>query len=275
MNVLSDIEVCEQDVIDIISTLNVGKAVGHDIISNRMLLAVRNEITKPLPCYSIDRYKKCFFQISGKLHMSLLCLKRGNKSLPSNYRPVSLLSCVSKILEKIVYKQIYNHLHINKLLYKFQSRFQPGYSTTHQIIELYDNIVLALDKKQITSITFADISKTFDTVWIKALILKLENYGIKGKLLFWLKSYLSRRKQRVVIKDAISSTGELKAGVPQGSVLGPLLFLFFINSVADNMTGFGRLFADDTCIGYMAHNEDNLHTIISTDLEYLNAWSYR
>ena len=135
-----------------------------------MLLAVRNEITKPLPCYSIDRYKKCFFQISGKLHMSLLCLKRGNKSLPSNYRPVSLLSCVSKILEKIVYKQIYNHLHINKLLYKFQSRFQPGYSTTHQIIELYDNIVLALDKKQITSITFADISKAFDTVWIKALI---------------------------------------------------------------------------------------------------------
>jgi hypothetical protein len=100
-------------------------------------------------------------------------------------------------------------------------------------------------------------------------------YGIKGKLLFWLKSYLSRRKQRVVIKDAISSTGELKAGVPQGSVLGPLLFLIFINDVADNMTGFGRLFADDTYIGHMGHNEENLHTLISTDLEYLNAWSYR
>ena len=187
--------------------------------------------------------------------------KKGDKSLPSNYRPVSLLSCVSKILEKIVYKQIYNHLHINKLLYKFQSGFLPGYSTTHQLIELYDNIVLALDKKQITSITFADISKAFDTVWIKALILKLENYGIKGKLLFWLKSYLSRRKQRVFIKNAISSTGELKAGVPQGSVLGPLLFLIFLNDVADNMTGFGRLFADDTCIGHMAHNEENLQTI--------------
>ena len=133
-----------------------------------------------------------------------------------------------------------------------------------------------MDKKQITSISFADNSKAFDTVWIKALILKLENYDIKGKLLFWLKSYLSRRKQRVVIKDAISSTGELKAGVPQESVLGPLLFLFFlINDVADIMTGFGRLFADDTCIGHMAHNEENLHTLISTDLEYLNAWSYR
>ena len=102
------------------------------------------------------------------------------------------MSCVSKILEKIVYKQIYNHLHINKLLYKFPSGFLPGYSTTHQLIVLDDNILLALDKKQITSITFADISKAFDTVWIKVLILKLENYGIKGKLLFWIKNYLSR-----------------------------------------------------------------------------------
>jgi hypothetical protein len=119
-----------------------------------------------------------------------------------------------------------------------------------------------LDKKQITSITFADISKAFDTVWIKVLKLKLEKYGIKGNLLFWLKSNLSRQKQQVVIKDAISSTGELNAGVPQGSVLGPLLFLIFINDIADNMTGFGRLFADDTCIGHTAHNEENLHILI-------------
>jgi hypothetical protein len=145
----------------------------------------------------------------------------------------------------------------------------PAYSTTHQLIELYDNILLALDKKQITSINFVDISKAFDTVWIKALILKLKKYGI------WLKSYLSRRKQRVVIKDVISSTWVLKAGVRQGSVLGPLLFLIFINDEADNMTGFGKLFADDTCIGHMAHNEENLHTLISIDLEYLNDRSYR
>ena len=98
--------------------------------------------------------------------------------------------------------------------------------------------------------------KAFDTVWIKGLILKLEKYGIKGNLLFWLKSYLSRRKQQVVIKDVMSSTGELKAGVPQGSVLDPLLFLILINDVADNMIGFGRLFADDTCIGHTAHNEE-------------------
>ena len=134
---------------------------------------------------------------------------------------------------------------------------------------------MKLNGPSLTNITFADISKAFDTVWIKALILKLEKYGIKGNLLFWLKGYLSRRKQRVVIKDAISSTGELKADVPQGSVLGTLLFLYFINDVADDMTGFGKLFAEDTCIGHMAHNEENLHTLIRTDLEYSNTWSYR
>jgi sarcosine oxidase/L-pipecolate oxidase len=134
---------------------------------------------------------------------------------------------------------------------------------------------LKLNGPSLTNITFADISKAFDTVWIKALILKLEKYGTKGNLLFWLKGYPSRRKQRVVIKDAISSTGELKADVPQGSVLGTLLFLYFIKDVADNMTGFGKLFADDTCIGHMAHNEENLHTLIRTDLEYSNTWSYR
>jgi hypothetical protein len=96
----------------------------------------------------------------------------------------------------------------------------PGYSTTQQLLELYHNILLALDNKEMTSITFADVSKAFDRVWIRGLILKLERYGVKGELLCWLKSYLSNRCQRVIIKDAISSVGELKAGVPQGSVLG-------------------------------------------------------
>ena len=87
------------------------------------------------------------FPDQWKIAHVIALFKKGDTSLPSNYRPVSLLSCVSKILEKIVYKQIYNHLHINKLLYKFQSGFLQGYSTTHQLIELYDNILLALDKK--------------------------------------------------------------------------------------------------------------------------------
>jgi hypothetical protein len=123
------------------------------------------------------------FPTDWKLTHVIPIFKAGDKSFPSNYRPVSLLFSVSKIFEKIVFKYIFNHLHENKLLCKFQSGFSPGCSTTHQLVELYHRILLALDSKQFRSATFADISKAFDTVWIKGLLLKLEKYGIGENLL--------------------------------------------------------------------------------------------
>ena len=174
-----------------------------------------------------------------------------------------------------MFKNIFNHLHENNLLYKFQSGFIPGYSTTHQLVELYNKILVALNDKELTSITFADISRAFDTVWIQALILKLEKYGIKGDILEWLKSYLYNRSQRVILKNTLSDIGKINAGVPQGSVLGPLLFLVFINDIADDMTGFGRLFADDTSIGHTASSEPILKELIIRDLNHLKNWSKR
>jgi hypothetical protein len=145
-------------------------------------------------------------------------------------------------------------------------------------IELFSKcLVLKIIVSVLLGLNFT--SHLYDHVFAysKSVLIKVCKFSslcaILGNLLFWLKGYPSRRKQRVVIKDAISSTGELKADVPQGSVLGTLLFLYFIKDVADNMTGFGKLFADDTCIGHMAHNEENLHTLIRTDLEYSNTWS--
>ncbi|CAB9543087.1 hypothetical protein BROOK1789C_685, partial [Bathymodiolus brooksi thiotrophic gill symbiont] len=274
-NVLSQIIVSEQDILDMISTLDANKAVGPDIISNKMLIAVKVQISKPLCMLFNKSLHQNIFPTDWKLAHVIPLFKAGDKSFPSNYRPVSLLSCVSKLLEKIVFKHIFNHLQGNKLLCKFQSGFLPGCSTTHQLVELYHRILLALDSKQFTSVTFADISKAFDTVWIKGLLLKLERYGIGDNLLIWLKSYLSNRTQRVVIKDALSNIGQLKAGVPQGSVLGPLLFLVFINDIADGMTGLGRLFADDTSIGHIANDKDSLQDMVNLDLAYLKDWSKR
>jgi hypothetical protein len=125
-------------------------------------------------------YKSAFTQTVSNALLISANVTNGDKSLPSNYRPISLLSCVSKVLEKIIFRHVFNHLLENKLLYKFQSGFIPGHSTSHQLIELYHIILLALEAKQVTSVTFADISKAFDTVWVKALIYKLGKYGIKG-----------------------------------------------------------------------------------------------
>ena len=114
---------------------------------------------------------------------------------------------------------------------------------------------------------FADVSKAFDRVWIGVLLLKLERYGIKGDLLMWLKSYLTNRSQKVAIKEALSELEDLKAGVHQGSVLArPLLFLVFINDIADDMLGLCRLFADDTSIGHTALDEFTLKNMINIDL---------
>jgi hypothetical protein len=138
-NTLTTIVVSEQDVIDVMNILDPSKAVGPDIITNKMLIAVKNEVAKSLSLLFSKSFQCKIFPNNWK---------RGDKSLPSNYRPVSLLSCVSKCIEKIAFKYIFNHLIFNKLLYRFQSGFIPGYSTTHQLVELYHNIVLALDIKK-------------------------------------------------------------------------------------------------------------------------------
>lgn len=273
INVLSNIVVEEEEIVDIISTLDGNKAVGPDKISNKMLIAVKREVSKPLCLLFNKSLQSKVYPWEWKLAFVIPLFKSGDKSLPSNYRPVSLLSCVSKILEKIVYKHIFNHLYFNMLLYKFQSGFIPGCSTNHQLVEIYHTIITALDSKLLTSITFADVSRAFDRVWIKGLLLKLERYGIKGDLLQWLESYLTGRSQRVVLKESLSCLGELKAGVPQGSVLGPLLFLVFINDIADDMLGLTRLFADDTSIGHTAYDEETLKNMINIDLNNIKLWA--
>jgi hypothetical protein len=146
-DVLENIWVREEEIIDIISILDSNKATGTDKISNKMIISIKSEIAKPL-CLLFNkslRLKK--YPRSWKIAHVIPLLKYGDKSLPSNYRPVSLLSCVSKIFEKNVFKNIFNHLHKNKLLYKFQSGFIPGLSTTHQLLEIYHTILTALDSK--------------------------------------------------------------------------------------------------------------------------------
>ena len=170
------------------------------------------------------------------------------KSVSSNYRPVSLLSNIGKIQERIVFKHMYNHLVSNNLLFKYQSGFRPGHSTTFQLIDIFHHICQSFDEKQYSCMVFCDISKAFDKVWHKGLLFKLRQNGIKGNLLAWISNYLSSRKQSVQINSASSSLLSVSAGVPQGSVLGPLLFLVYVNDIAANLLSLVRLFADDSSL---------------------------
>jgi hypothetical protein len=124
-----------------------------------------------------------------------------------------------------------------------------------------------------TILIFCDISKAFDRVWHEGLIKKLKSYGISGDLLIWFKNYLSGRRQIVFVNNELSDSGLVKAGVPQGSVLGPLLFLLYINDITDNLGNLARLFADNTSLSYSGKNFDLMQIEINNDLQILDQWA--
>ena len=159
------------------------------------------------------------------------------------------------------------------LLYKFQSGFIPGHSTVHQLIEIYYRICMSLDDHCITTLILCDISKAFDRVWHTGLLLKLKAYGVDGKLFKWFESYISSRKQCVFINNSKSPLVNTNAGVPQGSVLGPLLFLLYVNDIADNLLSLTRLFADDTSLSYSSQSPYTIEDVINSDLESISIWS--
>lgn len=151
-------------------------------------------------------------------------------------------------MEWVVYKHIYNYILEHSLLYAYQSGFLKGHSTVYQLLEIYHNVCQNLDKKLSNIIICCDLSKAFDRVWHVGFIQKLRSYGISGKVLDWVKDYISNRQQVVFINNETSNYGDIKAGVPQGSVLDPLLFMLYANDITDNLHNLARLFADDTFI---------------------------
>ena len=266
-------ELTEEELRDVLGSLKLGKASGNDLISHQMLKNTADSVCVPLTYIFNCSLRQSIYPNSWKIANVFAFYKKGDKSLVSNYRPIALLSCVGKVFERVISKYIYNYILDNRLLYKFQSGFVPGHSTYHQLIELYHKVCLAFESGDISCIIFCDISKAFDRIWHKGLIVKLKSYCIDGRLLKWLKSYLSNRQQKVVINNSESTVGILKAGVPQGSVLGPLLFLLHINDIADDIECLVRLFADDSSLMYSSENKIEIEGRLNTDLVALDHWA--
>ena len=202
---------------------------------------------------------------------------KGDKQLINNYRPISLLPIGGKIFEKIIFNNLYNYLHLNDLITKNQSGFRPGDSTTNQLLYLVDEIHQAFDSPESLEVraVFLDIPKAFDKVWHEGLIFKLEQNGISGGLLKLFGNYLSNRKQRVVLNGSYSEYSIIKSGVPQDSVLGPLLFLIYINNLESNIKSNIKSFADNIMLFSIVIDPGISAKELNHELDIIHKWAHQ
>ena len=196
---------------------------------------------------------------------------KGETYLYTNYRPISLLPVFSKILEKLIYNKIFHFLVRYKIIFKSQYGFRRGHSTTHATLDFLKTIDRAFEESEYAIGVFCDLSKAFDTLDHQILLTKLDHYGIRGKWHSWLASYLSNRKQYVDISGVCSSQKDITVGVPQGSILGPLLFLVYINDLPASLEKLTPvMFADDTNLVIKGKNMSQMISSLNSDLAVLD-----
>ena len=203
----------------------------------------------------------------------VLVFMKDSKLNYSNYRPISLLSNIEKILEKLMYQRLYAFLDYNDIIYDLQFGFRQQYSTSHALINTTENIRKALDDGNIDCGVIVDFQKAFDTVDHQILLAKLNHYGIRGVSNDWFKSYLSNHNQHVSINGYESGLAAINWSVPQGSVLGPVLFLLYINDLNQAIKLCKvHHFADDTNLLCLSNSIKKLSKLVNADLKHLLNW---
>ena len=282
LNLLTDknidhVPIQYDEIISLIRNLNPNKATGSDGISGQMLFLCDNSVVLPLQIIFQNILVSSTYPDMWKLANVTPIFKKGDKQLIKNYRPISLLPICGKMFEKIIFNNLYSNLNANNLITKNQSGFRPGDSTTNQLLYLVDEIHKAFEDRKSLEVraVFLDISKAFDKVWHDGLILKLEQNGISGSLLKLFKNYLHNRKQRVVLNGFYSDYSLIESGVPQGSVLGPLLFLIYINDLERNTKSNIKFFADDTMLFSIAKDPVISANDLNHDLDKICQWAHQ
>ena len=262
-----------EELLTIVNSLKAGKSPGYDGVNNDIIKQVILAIIQPLIHVFNSSMLNGIVPENMKIAKVVPVFKKGDPQSFSNYRPISLLTSFSKILEKVIYVRTLEFFNKSKIFSNFQFGFREKHTTSHALLHFIDKISQAIDKKMHTIGIFLDYSKAFDTIDHEILLGKLSHYGVRGTALDWFKSYLADRKQFVSLNGFDSGLQNVTCGVPQGSLLGPLLFIVYINDFhfSSDILSF-ILFADDSSLYYSHKNSQTLLETVNFELSKVTLW---
>lgn len=269
---LRELPIDEKLVLDKLSKMNTNKSQGPDELNPKLLYELRNELSKPLTTLFNESVQTGVIKQDWRDAIVVPLHKKGSRNKAENYRPVSLTSIISKLLESIVKDILVAHLDKYSLIRNSQHGFTSGKSCLSNLLEFFEEVTKILDKGEAVDLVYLDFAKAFDKVPHQRLIKKLEAHGIGGNVLKWIKEWLKNRRQKVCIDGEASDWAPVTSGVPQGSVLGPVLFLIYINDIDDNLVSIIKKFADDTKMCKSVSSAEGVQNL-RDDLAKLGNWA--
>ena len=269
---LENIDITIDKVQKKIKQMNKNKSPGPDGFLPRVIKEVEEEIAPHFHRIFRESLAQGQAVLDWKLANVTPIFKKGAKDNPSNYRPISLTSVVGKMLESIIADEIVEFLETNNLLLNSQHGFRHKRSCVTNLLEFFHKMFGIYDESKAIDILYLDFQKAFDKVPHRRLMSKVRALGIRGKVADWIENWLSNRKQRVVINGKASEWVDVTSGVPQGSVLGPLLFMIYINDLPEGIKSFMSMFADDTKVLKRIEDEESCREL-QNDLDMLQQWS--